>query len=154
MFELLAGGWWLREALSLIQGWLETHILYTWLWERQPWGWVRLSEWVKETQCCKSRMEMYFYLVLWFFIFYCFKKFLFFILLLYYLLYVFRIAKWWWLPWVTVVALVRESPRALIGEAPAMSRERLESVGRMMPREWSVTLRVCEVWVVERCRGP
>ena len=49
VLELLAGGWWWHEAHNLIQGWLETHILYTWLWERQPWRWVRLSDWVKET---------------------------------------------------------------------------------------------------------
>ena len=31
VLELLAGGWWLHEPQGLIQGWLETHILYTWL---------------------------------------------------------------------------------------------------------------------------
>ena len=31
VLELLAGGWGWHEAQSLIQGWLETHILYTWL---------------------------------------------------------------------------------------------------------------------------
>ena len=57
-------------------------------------------------------MEIYFYLVLWFFIFY----------LLFIIFYVFnfsRIAKWWWLPWVSAVGLVRESPRVPIAEAPA-----------------------------------
>ena len=44
VLELLVGGWWLREVHCLIRGWLEKHILYTWLWERQPWGWVRLSD--------------------------------------------------------------------------------------------------------------
>ena len=49
VLKLLARGWWWCEAQSLIQGLLETHILYTWLWDRQPWRWVRLSDWVKET---------------------------------------------------------------------------------------------------------
>ena len=31
VLDLLAGGWGWHEAQSLIQGWLETHILYTWL---------------------------------------------------------------------------------------------------------------------------
>ena len=31
VLELLVGGWLWREAQSLIQGLLETHILYTWL---------------------------------------------------------------------------------------------------------------------------
>ena len=52
VLELLADGWcWCREAQCLIQALLEAHILYTWLWERHPWDWVRLSDWVKETQC-------------------------------------------------------------------------------------------------------
>ena len=34
--ELSAGGWWWREEQTLIQGLLETHILNTYLWERQP----------------------------------------------------------------------------------------------------------------------
>ena len=47
-----------------------------------------------------------------------------FILLLYYLLCVFKIAKLWQLPWIAVVGLVGESPRAPIREAPATFRER------------------------------
>ena len=50
---------------------------------------------------------------------------------------------------VAVVGLVGESPIAPIGEASAVFKERLGSVGRMIPREWSVTLRVCGVWVGE-----
>ena len=49
--EFLAVGWWWCEAQSIIQGWLETHILNTWLRERQSWEWVRLSDCVKETHC-------------------------------------------------------------------------------------------------------
>ena len=30
VLELLAGEWWWCGAQSLIQDWLETHILYTW----------------------------------------------------------------------------------------------------------------------------
>ena len=153
MLRLLVGGWWWREAKSLIQGLLKTHILYTWLWEHQPWGWVRLSDWVKETQCCKKEMEIYFYLVLWFFIFY----------LLFITFYVFnfsRIAKWWWLPWVSAVGLVRESPRVPIAEAPA-TWSSCNNWGKM--REGGedddkgmviVSLRVCGVWVEERCWVP
>ena len=147
------GGSCVRHRVLFRAGW--KHILYTWLWECQSWRWVRLSDWVKEKHCCKSRMEMYFYLFLWFFIFYyVLRIFLFFILLLYYLLYVFRITKRWWLPWVAVVGLVGESVRAPIGEAPQTFGERWGSVGRIMPREWSVTLRVCGVWVGKWCRSP
>ena len=138
VLKLLARGWWWGEAQSLIQGLLETHILYTWLWDRQPWRWVRLSDWVKETHCCKIGMEIYFYLVLWFFIFYL-------LFIIFYELNFFRIAKWWWLPWVSAVDLVGESPRAPIAEAPATFGERWGRVGRMMTREWSVSLRVCGI---------
>ena len=31
VLELLVGGWWWREAQSLIQGLVETRILYNWL---------------------------------------------------------------------------------------------------------------------------
>ena len=51
VLKLLVGGWLWREALSFIQGLLETRILYTWFWERLPWGWFRLSDSVKETHC-------------------------------------------------------------------------------------------------------
>ena len=70
VLELLVGGWLWREAQSLIQGLLETYILYTWFWECLPWGWFRLSDWVKETLCCKMEMEIYFYLFFCLFIFY------------------------------------------------------------------------------------
>ena len=69
VLELLMGGWLWHEAQSLIQGLLETYILYTWLWEYLPWGWFRLSDWVKET-LVKGE---------WKFIFICFFAFLFFI---------------------------------------------------------------------------
>ena len=64
VLELLAGGWWWHEAQSLIQDWVETHIFSTWLRERQLWGWFRLSDSVKETLCCRSRMQIYFGLLL------------------------------------------------------------------------------------------
>ena len=51
VLKLLACGLWCCEAQSLVLGLLETHILYTWLWQHRPWGWVRLSDWVKETYC-------------------------------------------------------------------------------------------------------
>ena len=83
---------------------------------------VRLRK--TNTLICRSRMEIYFF---WFY------DFLFFILLceffflfgFYSVCYVFRIAMWWWLPWVAVFRLVRESPRApwkLLGcQAPALA---------------------------------
>ena len=95
------------------------------------------------TLCCKSGMEMYFYLVLWFLFFYL-------LFIIFCVLNFFRIAKWWWLPWVSAVGLVGESPRIPIAEAPATFGERWGSVGRMMAREWAVSLRVCRVWVGER----
>ena len=106
---------------------------------------VRLSK--RNTLCCKSGMEIHFYLVLWFFIFYL-------LFITFYVLIFFIIAKWRWLPWVSAVGLVGESPRAPIAEAPATFRERWGRVGRMMAREWSVSLRVCGVWVGERCWVP
>ena len=48
VLKLLADVWWWHEAQSIIQGWLEMHILDAWLGERQPWGQVRLSDWSKE----------------------------------------------------------------------------------------------------------
>ena len=42
VLELLARGWWWRQAQSLIQGWLQTHISNIWLRECQPWGSARL----------------------------------------------------------------------------------------------------------------
>ena len=131
---------------SLIQGWLETHILYTW--ERRPWGWVRLSAWVKETHCVVKAE--------WKFIFIWFYGFLFFILLfiIFFVLNFFWIAKWWWLPWVAAVGLVGECPRAPISEVSATFMERWGRVRRMMTRGWSVTLTVCWFWAGERCWVP
>ena len=106
---------------------------------------VRLGK--RNTLCCKSRMEIYFYLVSWVFIFHL-------LFIIFYVLNFFRIAKWWWLPWVSAVDLVAECPRLPIAEAPATFGERWGKVGRMMTREWSVSLRVCGVWVGERCRVP
>ena len=63
---------------------------------------VRLGK--RNTLCCKSRMEIYFYLVSWVFIFHL-------LFIIFYVLNFFRIAKWWWLPWVSAVGLVGESPR-------------------------------------------
>ena len=149
VLELLARGWWWRQAQSLIQGWLQTHISNTWLRECQPWGSARLWDLVKETHCvCRSTMEIYFCLVLWFFIF------LFSILLFLIFEDLFRIAKWWWLPWVTAVGLVGHSHRVQIAKVPAAFGERWGRVGRMMAREWPVTLKVCGVWVGERCWVP
>ena len=142
VLELLVGGWLWREAQSLIQGLLETYILYTWFWKCLPWGWFRLSDWVKETLCCKRGMEIYFYLFFCFFIFYL-------LFVIFYLLNFFRITKWWWLPWVSGVGLVGESPRVLIAEAPATFEDRWGRVGMMMTREWSLSLKVCGVWVGE-----
>ena len=83
---------------------------------------VRLGK--TSTLICKSRIEIYIFLVLWFFIFY-FIMWVFFLFGFYSLCYVFRIAKWWQLPWVAVVRLVRESPRApwkLLGrQAPVLA---------------------------------
>ena len=102
-------------------------------------GTVKLGK--GNTLCCKSRMEMYFYLVLSFFyllfIIFCGLNF-------------FRIAKWWWLPWVSADGLVRESPRVPNAEAPASFGERWGRVGKIMAKEWSVSLRLCGVWVGEK----
>ena len=106
---------------------------------------VRLGK--KNTLCCKSGMEIYFFSVLRFFIFHL-------LFIIFYMLNFFRIAKWWWLPWVSAVGLVGESPRVPIAEAPATFGERWGRVGRMMTREWSVSLRVCGVWIGERCPVP
>ena len=141
VLESLAGGWWWSEAQSLIQGLLETHILYTWLWERQPWGWVRLSDWVKET-LIKAEWKFIF---IWFYDLFIFYS----LLIIFYVSNFFRISKWLWLPWISAVGLVRESPRVPIAEAPATFRGRWGRVGRMMTREWSVSPRVCGVWVGE-----
>ena len=68
MLKFLAGGWWWHEAQSLIQGLLETPISHTRLCKHQPWGWVRLSDWVKETQCVvKAEWKIFF---IWFYDFY------------------------------------------------------------------------------------
>ena len=68
VLKFLAGGWWWREAQSLIQGLLETPISHTRLCKHQPWGWVRLSDWVKETQCVvKAEWKIFF---IWFYDFY------------------------------------------------------------------------------------
>ena len=63
---------------------------------------VRLGK--RNTLCCKSWMEMYFYLVLRFFIFYL-------LFIIFCVLNFFRITKWWWLRWVSAVDLVGESPK-------------------------------------------
>ena len=39
----------MRHRVLFRAGW--RHILDTWLGEHQPWGWVRLSDWVKEIHC-------------------------------------------------------------------------------------------------------
>ena len=61
-------------AQSLIQSWLETHVLDTWLGERQPWGWIRLSDWVKETHCVVETewkfISVWFYDFLFYFLFF------------------------------------------------------------------------------------
>ena len=77
VLKLLVGGWLQREAQSLFQGLLETYFVYLAL-RTSTLGMVytvRLG--IRNTLCCKSRMEIYFYLVLWFFIY-----------LLYYILFV------------------------------------------------------------------
>ena len=95
VLKFLAGGSWWREAQSLIKGLLETPISHTRLWEHQP---LRMGQTVRlgkrNTMCCKSGMEIYFYLVLWFLFFICF-------FIIFYVLNFFRIAKWWWLPMVS-----------------------------------------------------
>ena len=68
---------------------------------------VRLGK--RNTLCCKSRKEICFYLVLWFLIFYL-------LFIIFYVLNFFRIAKWWWLPWVSAVGLVEESPTVPLRE--------------------------------------
>ena len=147
VLELLAGGWWWREAQSYSGLAGNTYFVYralraSALWLGQT---VRLGK--RNTLCCKSRMEIYFHLVSWVFIFHL-------LFIIFYVLNFFRIAKWWWLPWVSAVDLVAECPRLPIAEAPATFGERWGKVGRMMKREWSVSLRVCGVWVGERCRVP
>ena len=67
-------------------------------------------------------MEIYFYLVLWVFIFHL-------LFIIFYVLNFFRIAKWWWLPWVSAVDLVEECHRLPIAEAPATFGERWGRVG-------------------------
>ena len=77
VLKLLVGGWLQREAQSLFQGLLETYFVYLAL-RTSTLGMVytvRLG--IRNTLCCKSRVEIYFYLVLWFFIY-----------LLYYILFV------------------------------------------------------------------
>ena len=90
------------------------------------------------------------------FIFIWFYDLSFFILLfiIFFVFNFFIIAKWWWFPWVTSVGLVGESPWVLNDEVPATLKERWGRVGRMMAREWLVTLRVCGAWAGERCRVP
>ena len=76
VLEFLAGGWWWREAQSFIQGWLETHILYTRVWERQHWEWVRPSDWVREPHCVVKRE--------WKFVFILFDDFFLFLLIFFF----------------------------------------------------------------------
>ena len=65
VLELLVGVWWWHEAQSLTKGWLEVHILDAWLGECQPWGRVRLSDWLKETHCVvETEWE---YISVWFY---------------------------------------------------------------------------------------
>ena len=63
VLELLPDGWWLHEAQSLIQGWLKTHFVYLAL-RTSVLEIGQAARLGKETHCCKSRMEMHFYLVL------------------------------------------------------------------------------------------
>ena len=99
---------------------------------------IRLGK--RNTLCCKNRMEMYFYLVLWFFIFYfCFYSICLFS----------ELASDGCCCWSG--RRVPKSPNCwsscnVLGE--------IRSVGRMMPREWLVTLRLGGAWVGERCQGP
>ena len=102
---------------------------------------VRLDK--RNSLCCKSEIQIYFYLVLQFFIFYL-------LFITFYVLNFFRIAKWWWLAWVSAVDLVGESPRVPNAEAPATFGKRWGRVERMITREWSVSLSVCRVRVGER----
>ena len=105
-----------------LQGWLETHISYTWLWERHPWGWVRLSDWVEETHCVvKAEWKCIF---IWFYDFlFCFVNCVF--LLLFYLLclqnHQLMVTSFGRCCW--------SGRRALIAEAPATFGERWGSVG-------------------------
>ena len=73
----IVSGWvvvaWGTESYSGLAG--NTYFVY-WLWERQPWGWSRLSDWVKETHCVVKAE--------WKFIFIWFYDFLFFICFLLY----------------------------------------------------------------------
>ena len=62
--QIVTGGWWLPEAQSLIKGRLKTHFVYLALRTSalEVGQTVRLGK--RNILCCKSRMEMYFYLVL------------------------------------------------------------------------------------------
>ena len=66
---ILAGGWWWREVESYLGLPGNTYFVYLAL-RMSALGMgqtVRLGK--RNTLCCKGRMEMYFYLVLWFFYF-------------------------------------------------------------------------------------
>ena len=102
---------------------------------------VRLGK--RNTLCCKSRMEMYFYLVLWFFLF-CF--------LLYFVLNFFRIAKWCWHRWVSAGSLGsllpwpgRRIPQSLECWCSCNIWGKMRNGGGD-----DGSLRVCGVWVGER----
>ena len=92
-----------------------------------------------------SGMEIYFYLVLCIFIFY---------LLIIFCVKFLQNRQVMVTSLVSGVDLVGDSPRAPIAEAPATFWERWGRVGRMMTMEWSVSLRVCRVWVGERNAEP
>ena len=69
VLKLLAGRWWWGEAQSLIQGLLETYFVYLAL-RTSAMGMGQTVRLGKRNTLFKSGMEIYFYLVLWFFIFY------------------------------------------------------------------------------------
>ena len=139
-------GWvvvvWGTESYSGLAG--NTYFVYLALIMSAPGMGQTVRQGERNTLCCKSGMEIFFFF--WFCFFICFLS--------YFMLNFFRIAKWWWLPWVSSVGLVGESPRVPTAEAPATFGERWGRVGRMMTREWSLSLRVCRVWVGERCGVP
>ena len=85
---------------------------------------IRLGK--RNTLCCKSGLEIYFYLVLWFFIFY--------------LLFIIFCVKF---------LQNREVMATSLDLCCWPGR-----VGRMMTRKWSVPLRVCRVCMGERCGVP
>ena len=85
VLKLLAGRWWWGEAQSLIQGLLETYFVYLAL-RTSAMGMGQTVRLGKRNTLFKSGMEIYFYLVLWFFIFYL-------LFIIFYVLNFFRITK-------------------------------------------------------------